>query len=44
MDQEVKELKVETMEELAELVNRQEGEFIIHVSLGEEADTYAKEE
>jgi hypothetical protein len=38
MDREV------TMEELVKLVKDQEGDFIIHISSGEEADTDAKEE
>lgn len=33
-----------TMEELVKLVKDQEGDFIIHISFGEEADTNAKEE
>jgi len=33
-----------TMEELVKIVKDQEGDFIIHISIGEEADTDAKEE
>lgn len=33
-----------TMEEIVKLVKDQEGDFIIHISIGEEADTNAKEE
>ncbi|SEV84956.1 hypothetical protein SAMN05421659_101320 [[Clostridium] fimetarium] len=33
-----------TMEEIVKLVKDQEGDFIIHISMGEEADTDAKEE
>jgi hypothetical protein len=33
-----------TMQEIVKLVKDQEGEFIIHISIGEEADTDAKEE
>ena len=38
MEQEV------TMQEIVKLVKDQEGDFIIHISIGEEADTDAKEE
>ena len=38
MDREV------TMQEIVKLVKDQEGDFIIHISIGEEADTDAKEE
>ena len=33
-----------TIEEIVKLVKDQEGDFIIHISIGEEADTDAKEE
>ena len=33
-----------TMQEIVKLVEDQEGDFIIHISIGEEADTDAKEE
>jgi hypothetical protein len=33
-----------TMQEIVKLVKDQEGDFIIHISIGEEADTDAKEE
>ena len=33
-----------TMQEIVKLVKDQEGDFIIHISIGEEADTNAKEE
>ena len=33
-----------TMEELVKLIKDKEGDFIIHISIGEEADTNAKEE
>ncbi len=33
-----------TMQEIVKLVKDQEGDFIIHFSIGEEADTDAKEE
>ena len=33
-----------TMQEIVNLVKDQEGDFIIHISIGEEADTDAKEE
>lgn len=33
-----------TMKEIVKLVKDQEGDFIIHISIGEEADTDAKEE
>lgn len=33
-----------TMEELEKLVKDQEGDFIIHISIGEETDTDAKKE
>jgi hypothetical protein len=33
-----------TIEELVKLVKDQEGDFIIHILIGEEADTDAKEE
>jgi len=32
-----------TMQEIVKLVKDQEGDFIIHISIGEEADTDAKE-
>ena len=38
MEQEV------TMQEIVKLVKDQEGDFIINISIGEEADTDAKEE
>lgn len=33
-----------TMQEIVKLVKDQEGDFIIHISIREEADTDAKEE
>lgn len=33
-----------TMQEIVKLVKDQEGDFIIHISIVEEADTDAKEE
>ena len=33
-----------TMQEIVKLVKDQEGDFIIHISIGEEADTDAKQE
>lgn len=33
-----------TMQEIVKLVKDQEGDFIIHISIGEEADTDVKEE
>ena len=33
-----------SLKELIACINAQEGEFIIHVNLGEEAEAYAKEE
>lgn len=44
MEQEVKEIKVDTMEALVKVVNQLEDEFIVHVLLGEEEDIHAKEE
>lgn len=44
MEQEVKELKIDTMEALVTLVNQLENEFIVHVLLGEEEDIHATEE
>ena len=33
-----------TIQEIVKLVKDHEGDFIIHISMGEEADTDAKEE
>lgn len=44
MEQEVKEIKVDTTEALVKVVNQLEDEFIVHVLLGEEEDIHATEE
>lgn len=44
MEQEVKEIKVDTTEALIKVVNQLEDEFIVHVLLGEEEDIHATEE
>lgn len=44
MEQEVKEIKVDTMEALVKVVNQLDDEFIVHVLLGEEEDIHATEE
>lgn len=44
MEQEVKEIKVDTTKALVKVVNQLEDEFIVHVLLGEEEDIHATEE
>lgn len=43
MEQEHKEMEL-TMQELIALINNTDGEFLISINLGEEADSDAKEE